>query len=46
MWDVSQRALSGEPGIWTHVSYRQKPGKTDCHPQPELIEMLKTIASL
>jgi len=46
MWDVSQKALSGEPGVWTHVSYRAKPGKTDCHPQPELIDMLKTLSSI
>lgn len=39
MWDVSLNALSGRDGIWTHVSYR--PDKSDCHPQPELIEILK-----
>lgn len=43
MWDVSKRALSGVPGVWTHVSYR--PDKSDCHPQPELIEMLKNLQS-
>jgi N-acetyl-anhydromuramyl-L-alanine amidase AmpD len=42
MWDVNKRALSGEPGIFTHTSYR--PDKADCHPQPELIEMLKSLA--
>lgn len=41
MWDVSHDALSGVPGIWTHVSYRAD--KNDCHPQPELIDMLKSI---
>ena len=41
MWEVSERALSGKPGIWTHVSYRAD--KSDCHPQPELIEMLKSL---
>lgn len=46
MWDVSQDALGGKPGVWTHVSYRTKPGKTDCHPQPELIEMLKTLEGI
>ncbi len=46
MWDVSQRALSGEPGVWTHVSYRPYPQKFDCHPQPELIQMLKTVQTL
>jgi len=44
MWDISKRALGGEPGIWTHVNYRTD--KSDCHPQPELIEMLKTLKSL
>lgn len=41
MWDVSKRALSGEAGIWSHTSYR--PDKSDCHPQPTLIEMLKGL---
>lgn len=38
IWDVSSRALKGDPGVYTHVSYRSD--KSDCHPQPELIEML------
>jgi len=46
MWDVSQKALSGVPGVWSHVSYRKPSDKTDCHPQPNLIEMLKTLATL
>jgi N-acetyl-anhydromuramyl-L-alanine amidase AmpD len=41
MWEISQNALSGKPGIWTHVSFRKD--KSDCHPQPELIDMLKTL---
>lgn len=41
MWDVSINALSGEAGIWTHTSYRKD--KSDCHPQPELIQMLKSL---
>jgi hypothetical protein len=44
MWDVSEKALSGEPGIWTHSSYVSANLRNDCHPQPELIEMLKSIA--
>lgn len=44
MWDISKDALSGVPGIWTHVNYRTD--KSDTHPQPELIEMLKTLKSL
>lgn len=42
MWAVSADALSGKNGIWTHTSYRES-GKWDCHPQPELIEMLKNL---
>jgi hypothetical protein len=41
MWDVSSRAMAGETGVWTHVSFRKD--KSDCHPQPELIEMLKSL---
>ena len=46
MWDVSQDALDGTPGVWTHVSYRPYPEKFDCHPQPELISMLRTLKSI
>lgn len=42
MWDVSREALLGTPGIWTHVSYRSD--KQDCAPQPELIDMLKSLS--
>jgi len=41
MWDVNEDALNGEPGVWTHVSYRSD--KSDCHPQPELIDVLKSL---
>lgn len=41
MWDISQNALKGNTGVYTHVSVRKD--KSDCHPQPELIEMLKTL---
>jgi len=41
MWDVNQKALDGVSGIWTHVSYRND--KSDCHPQSELIQMLKSL---
>lgn len=41
MWDYSENAMEGKKGIWTHVSYRKD--KSDCHPQPELIEMLKSL---
>ena len=46
MWDVSQEALSGTPGIWTHVSYLPAPIKYDCHPQSELISLLQTLNSI
>jgi len=41
MWDVSKQALSGNGGVWSHTSFRFD--KSDCHPQPELIEMLKSL---
>ena len=42
MWDLNDDALSGKKGVWTHVSYRAD--KSDCHPQPELINMLKSLS--
>jgi N-acetyl-anhydromuramyl-L-alanine amidase AmpD len=41
MWDVSNKALSGESGIWTHVSVRSD--KTDCYPHTKLVTMLKSL---
>ena len=41
-WNVSNRALSGEPGVWGHCSYRVD--KTDPYPQPQLISMLQTLS--
>ena len=46
MWQRSRNALSGTPGIWAHVSYRYPKAKQDAHPQPELIQMLKTLKSI
>lgn len=43
MFDVDPRALCAEPGIWSHVSVRPPSDKQDCHPQPELIEVLKSL---
>lgn len=40
-FETSTVALSGAPGVWTHVNYRKD--KTDCHPQPELIQMLNSL---
>lgn len=41
MWDFNSRALNGYHGIWSHTSYR--PDKSDAHPQPELIQLLKNL---
>ena len=41
IWDLCEDALRGEVGVWTHVSVR--PDKSDCHPQTELVEMLKSL---
>jgi hypothetical protein len=41
MWDVSDRALRGTPGIFSHVSVRSD--LNDCHPQPDFIEMLSGL---
>jgi N-acetyl-anhydromuramyl-L-alanine amidase AmpD len=41
MFDISQNALSGVNGIYTHVSYRND--KNDMSPQFNLIEMLKSL---
>ena len=45
MFDFSSSASElGTPGVWTHCSFRRD--KTDCHPQTELIEMLKALETL
>lgn len=41
MFDYNKRALSGESGVWAHVSFR--PDKSDVHPQKELVAMLKSL---
>ena len=41
MWDVSDNALKGVPGIYTHNSYRAD--KLDIVPQPKMVEMLKNL---
>jgi hypothetical protein len=41
MWDISRSALSGSPGIYTHVSFRKD--KSDCHPQEELIDLIQSL---
>ena len=44
MWHLSHRAKEGAPGVWSHTSFRTD--KSDVHPQPELIQMLKAIQAL
>lgn len=44
MFEVDDRAIGGEPGVWVHTSYR--PDKSDTHPDPNLKAMLRTIANL
>jgi len=41
MFKYNERALSGESGVWAHVSFR--PDKSDVHPQKELVEMLRSL---
>lgn len=41
MFDVSNEALSGKSGVWTHTSFRKD--KSDCHPDDGLIQMLKSL---
>lgn len=41
IWDVTKRALSGEPGVYTHNSVRSD--KIDIYPHPKMIQMLKSL---
>jgi len=41
MWDISENALKGAAGIYSHVSFRTD--KSDCHPQPNLIRALQSV---
>jgi len=41
MWNISERAIRGAEGIWSHTSYRTD--KSDVHPQPELVSMLMRL---
>ena len=41
MWSLSTDAMAGKVGVWTHVSFRND--KSDCHPQPELLQMLMSL---
>ena len=41
IFDICKDALEGDNGVYTHCSVR--PDKSDVHPQPNLIEMLKSF---
>lgn len=41
MWDVSEKALKGKSGVWSHTSFRKD--KSDCYPDDRLIKMLKSL---
>ena len=43
MWQQNSKALTGAAGMYSHGSYRDD--KCDIHPQPEFIEMLKSLKS-
>ncbi len=40
-FDINPEALNGKPGLWTHANVRND--KTDCYPDPHLIEMLNGL---
>lgn len=40
-FDLQTSALSGKPGLWTHVNVRRD--KTDCSPQDKLIEIILSL---
>lgn len=42
-WDISKDALSGVPGIYYHVNYRED--KSDVYPYPPLITMIKGLTN-
>lgn len=41
IWTVTQRALKGEAGVFTHNSVRAD--KVDIYPHPKMIQMLKSL---
>lgn len=41
IWDVTPRALKGEPGVYTHNSVRTD--KIDIYPHPKMVAMLKSL---
>lgn len=41
MFEVSDEALAGKPGVWSHTSFRRD--KSDIHPQSDMVLMLKSF---
>jgi N-acetyl-anhydromuramyl-L-alanine amidase AmpD len=41
MWDINKDAMTGKEGVYTHTSFRTD--KSDCFPQVEMIDMLKSL---
>lgn len=41
MFNKNKNALTGEEGVWTHVSYRSD--VNNCHPDEKLVELLKSF---
>jgi hypothetical protein len=42
IWDITPRALRGQPGVYTHNSVRKD--KVDIYPHPKMIAMLKSLS--
>ncbi len=40
-FDYNNLAVSGVPGLWTHTNVRRD--KTDCSPQPKLLDMIYSL---
>jgi len=41
IFDITERALLGDPGVYTHNSVRR--GKVDIYPHPKMVDMLQTL---
>ncbi|MDL2308876.1 N-acetylmuramoyl-L-alanine amidase [Bacteroidales bacterium OttesenSCG-928-B11] len=41
IWHICKRALAGQEGVFSHSSFN--PGKSDAHPQIELVNLLKAV---
>ena len=40
-FEIQDSSLYGQGGLWTHTNCRTD--KSDCHPQPELLEMIRSL---